>query len=190
MLKSASAGFTDIWRVQTIKDGRIYIMPPHDNHNPSLREMHALLQEMKTINDEGLRAQHDLDHLEFEWSSLNPLTHIKNYRDDKAAKADAWTGTTNKWALLSKQLKRDILKYAVEHDLRDAWKCLSKIISQKVYDETKEDKAKKVQIYQVIDQEDLNTTATIESIFTAFGKDTGLRAVIITKVRDTNLPEK
>ena len=163
-------------------------MPPHDNHNPSLREMHALLQEMKTINDEGLRAQHDLDHLEM-WN-LNPFAAIKNYKDDKAAKADAWTATTTKWGTFTREMKQTILKYAVEHDLRDAWKCLSKIISQTVYGATKEDTDKKVQILQVIDKEDLNTAATIESIFTAFGKDTGLRAVIITKVRDTNLPEK
>jgi len=77
MLKSASAGFTDIWRVETIKDGRIQVMPPHDNHNPSLREMHALLQEMKTINDEGLRA---------------PFDHQEGWWNDKTQALKKWAG--------------------------------------------------------------------------------------------------
>jgi len=77
MLKSASAGFTDIWRVETIKDGRIQVMPPHDNHNPSLREMHALLQEMKTINDEGLHA---------------PFDHQEGWLNDKTQALKKWAG--------------------------------------------------------------------------------------------------
>jgi hypothetical protein len=77
MLKSASAGFTDIWRVETIKDRHSQVMPPHDNHNPSLREMHALLQEMKTINDEGLHA---------------PFDHQEGWLNDQTQRLKKWAG--------------------------------------------------------------------------------------------------
>ena len=50
MLKSASVRIPDIWRVETIKDRHIQVMPPHDKHNPNLREMDTLLQEMSRLN--------------------------------------------------------------------------------------------------------------------------------------------
>ena len=185
MLKSASVRIPDIWRVETIKDRRIQVMPPHDKHNPNLREMHALLQEMKTINDEGLHAQHDLDHLEF---TLNPFTAYKNYKEDKAVKDNAWNEITVKWATLSRATKRSILHYVVEHDVKDAWSCVPKIISDKVYKATTTDESKKNTITELIDLEDSNTAATIENMFEAFAKNTALKAVIITKVRDEKIP--
>jgi hypothetical protein len=36
--------------VKSIKDVHIQIMPPHDNHNHSLREMDTLLNEMSQLN--------------------------------------------------------------------------------------------------------------------------------------------
>ncbi len=183
----ASVRFPDILRVETIKDPRFQVMPPHDNHNPSLREMHALLQEMKTINDECLHAQHDLDHLEWEWSSLNPLTHIKNYRDNKASKADAWTQTLDKWAQLSLKTKRDILKYVVEHDVKDAWTCFLTVITDKAFKSLTTDEQKKTKINETIDRNDSSTDATIENIVNAFTKKEALKTAIIIKVRDSPL---
>ena len=65
MLKSASVGFRDIWRVETIKDRRIQVMSPHGNQNHTLREMDTLLQEMSRLN-----AGHAPGRLEFGWSSV------------------------------------------------------------------------------------------------------------------------
>ena len=65
MLKSASVRIPDIWRVETIKDRHIQVMPPHDKHNPNLREMDTLLQEMSRLN-----AGHAPGRLEFGWSSV------------------------------------------------------------------------------------------------------------------------
>jgi len=174
-------------RVETIKDMHFQVMPPHDNHNPSLREMHALLQEMKTINDAGLHAQHDLDHLEFEWSSLNPLTHIKNYKDNKASKTDAWNGTLDKWAKLPLKTKRDILKYVVDHDVRDAWTCFLTVITDKAFKSVTTDEEKKTKINEAIDRTDSSTNATIENIVNAFIKKEALKTAIIIKVRDSPL---
>jgi len=44
--------------VETIKDQRFQVMSPHENHNHSLREMDALLQEMSHLN-----AGHTSDHM-------------------------------------------------------------------------------------------------------------------------------
>ena len=159
-------------------------MPPHEKHNPSLREMHALLQEMKTINDEGLHAQHDLDHLEM-W---NPITAYNNYKQSSKTTAAAWTEVTAKWTKFSKQTKQTILKYVVEHNVNQAWACLDKIIPPLLYKTTKEEQLKKDKINEIIEREDSNTDATIEAILKDFGNSTALQAVLIAKVRDTDVP--
>lgn len=182
-----SVEFPDIFRVKTIKDRRIQIMPPHDNHNPSLREMHALLQEMKTINDDVLHAQHDLDHLEW-----NPFTAAskayKDHKDNKASKADTWNQITTKWETLSLKTKREILKYVVEHDVKDAWTCFLKVMSDISFKTITADDQKKIKMNEAIDREETSTQETIKNIFTAFAKIETLKSVIITKVRDTVLP--
>ena len=72
MLKSASVRIPDICRVETIKDRHIQVMPPHGNHNPSLREMHALLEEMKTLN--------------------SPFDHQEGWWNDKTQALKKWAG--------------------------------------------------------------------------------------------------
>ena len=161
-------------------------MPPHEKHNPSLREMHALLQEMKTINDEGLHAQHGPDHLEM-WN-LDPFAAYKNYKDKKGAKADAWSDTTTKWAKFSREIKQTILKYVVDHDVKDAWISLVGIIPAVLYKTTTTDDEKKKKLKEIIDREDSSTDATIEAILKDFGNSTALQAVITAKVRDTDVP--
>ena len=62
--------------MKTIKDDPIQVMPPHDNHNHSLREMNALLKELHTLNEMHTLDAHDLDHLGY-WgeSTVKSLTN-------------------------------------------------------------------------------------------------------------------
>ena len=149
--------------------------------------MHALLQEMKTINDDVLHAQHDLDHLE--WNPIAAASKAyKDYKDNKASKADAWSQTTTKWQSLSLKIKREILKYVVEHDVKDAWNCFLKVMSAIAFKSITADDEKKTKMNEAIDRDDSSTNVTIENLLKEFAKTIALKTVIITKVRDTVSP--
>ena len=152
-------------------------MSSHDN--PNLRDMHALLQEMKTMNAEGLYGEHDLDHM----GGL--LDMYKNYRDNKKAKGDQWTETTDKWKKFSLDQKKSILVYVVEHDVNDAWAAMEKSIAPTTYKATTTPDARKSNMKTIIQRDDENTVTTIEAIVQQFSKKNALKAVFITKVRDT-----
>ena len=97
MLKSASVGFRDIWRVETIKDRRIQVMPPHGNQNHTLREMDTLLQEMRHLN-----AGHAPGRLEFGWSSITTAKDalVGDSEWDALTKANAVEGEKKHKAII------------------------------------------------------------------------------------------
>jgi hypothetical protein len=76
-------------------------MPPHDN--PSLREMHALLREMKAMNT-------PFEHREF-----NLLGSLKKLGNQAASyTGQGKTGAARKkWDLLSAQKRKDVMKSIV-----------------------------------------------------------------------------
>ena len=158
-------------------------MSSHDN--PNLRDMHALLQEMKAMHDEGLYAEHDLDHMGL---NLNPFKAYANYKENKQSKDDQWTQTTQKWAKFSLDQKKSVLVYVVEHDVNDAWTAMEKSIAPTTYKATTTPDARKSNMTTIIKRDDANTVATIEAIVQQFAKYKALKAVFITKVRDEPEP--
>ena len=126
-------------------------MPPRDN--PNLREMRALLQEMKAMSDEGLHSEYDLDHLGMP-NIPNPFAWAKNQYDEHKQRSqnqtDAWAKALNLWKPFELTKKKSMLISVLQQHTDDGWSATQSLITPQTYKNTKNAAARMVELTTII----------------------------------------
>ena len=150
-------------------------MPPRDN--PNLREMRALLQEMKAMNDEGLHGEYDLDHLGV-WS-MPSLKSVTNYfAPGQKDQEKNWNEAVTKWTPLSIEQKKSILKTLISRHITDRWNSMKSLLvteQQMIKDESQ----RKTALDSHIDD---CTVGTIQKVVETLTKNNTLKVALATEI--------
>ena len=152
-------------------------MPPRDN--PNLREMRALLQEMKAMNGEGL---HDLDHLGM-FGIPNPITWAKdtyNQRQQSSKnQTDAWATALNLWKPFELTKKKSMLINVLRQHTDDGWSATQSLITPETYKTTKDATARMVELTTIINgRTDTNIDALVTLLIAKTAIKIALQAAI------------
>ena len=155
-------------------------MPPRDN--PNLREMRALLQEMKAMNDEGLRGEYDLDHLSMP-NIPNPFAWAKNQYDEHKQRSknqtDAWATALNLWKPFELTKKKSMLISVLQQHTDDGWSATQSLITPQTYQNTKDAAARMVELTTIINgRTDTNIDALVTLLIAKTAIKIALQAAI------------
>lgn len=149
-------------------------MPPRDN--PNLREMRALLQEMKAMNDEGLHGEYDLDHCTWSMPSFKSVTNY--FAPGQKDQEKNWNEAVTKWTPLSLEQKKSILKTLISRHITDSWTSMKILLvteQQKITD----DKQKKDALDSHIND---CTVGTIQKVVETLTKNNTLKLALATEI--------
>jgi hypothetical protein len=149
-------------------------MPPRDN--PNLREMRALLQEMKAMNDEGLQGECDLDHLGFSMPSFKSVTNY--FAPGQKDQEKNWNEAVTKWTPLTIEQKKSILKTLISRHITDSWTSMKSLLV-KEQQMIKDESQRKTALDSHIDD---CTVGTIQKVVETLTNNNTLKLALTTEI--------